>query len=267
MTPAAPIAAVLTALALAGAARADDAQPQQAKPICADRPTKGTSPCTVDPGHWQVEIDAADYSHGRAGGVTTESGVFASTNLKYGVSDRLDLELDITPLQFQQASGQGRAQGFGDTILRAKIGVLGGANPVSLLPFLKVPTAGAGLGDGAVEGGMVVPVNLALPGGATLSLDPEIDALKNQAGSGLHPAYALAAGLSRPLNQTLTGAVELWGEANEEAAGPVRQASFDLGLSWIPMKDKNLQLDGGINLGLNSRTPSEQVYIGLSRRF
>lgn len=262
MSAATPLSALVFCVALAGTASAQDA-----KPICADRPTKGTAPCTVDPGHWQVEIDAADYSHNRAGGVTTESGVFASTNLKYGVSDRLDLELTVTPLQFQQASGQGRAQGFGDTTVRAKIAVLGGANPVSLVPFLKVPTAGAGLGNGAVEGGMVVPISVALPAAITLSLDPEIDALKDQTGSGLHPAYALAAGLSRPLSATLTGAVELWGEANEERGGAVRQASFDLGLSWIPIKDQNLQLDGGVNLGLNRQTPGEQVYVGLSRRF
>jgi hypothetical protein len=262
MKAAAPITALLAALALAGTARAEDT-----KPICADRPTKGTAPCTVDPGRWQVEIDAADYTHDRSGGVTTETGVFAIANLKYGVSDRLDLELNLTPLQFQQASGQGRAQGFGDITLRAKLAVLGGANPVSLVPYLKVPTAGAGLGNGAVEGGMVVPISIGLPAGTTLSLDPEIDALKDQAASGLHPAYALAAGLSHPLSQTLTGTVELWGEANEEPAGHVRQASFDLGLSWIPMKDQNLQLDGGINLGLNRQTPGEQVYVGLSRRF
>ncbi len=113
----------------------------------------------------------------------------------------------------------------------------------------------------------MVPVSIGLPGGTTLSLDPEIDVLKDQAAGGAHPAYALAAGLSRPLSQTFTGAVELWGEANEEPAGHVRQASFDLGLSWIPMKDQNLQLDGGINLGLNRQTPGEQIYVGVSRRF
>jgi hypothetical protein len=261
MNSAAPL--ILVLLLAAGAARAEDSR----APICADRPTKGTSPCVVDPGHWQVEVDAADYTHDRSGGTATETGVLASTNVKYGVTERLDLELNLTPYQYQQATGQGRAQGFGDLVAHAKIAVIKGDTALSLLPFVKIPTAGAGLGNGAVEGGLVVPIGLALPAGTTLTLDPEIDALKDANGSGHHAAYALAAGLSRPLTPTFTGAVELWGSDNAEPSGHVRQASFDLGLSWIPMQDQNLQLDGGVNLGLNRATPGEQVYVGISRRF
>jgi hypothetical protein len=261
MKTAAPLLVIL--MLSAGGARAEDGP----KPICADRPAKGASPCTVDPGHWQVEVDAADYTHDRSGGTATETGVFASTNVKYGVTERLDLELNVTPYQVQQTTGQSRAQGFGDLTARAKIAMVTGANAVSLLPFLKVPTAGAGLGNGAVEGGVVVPVGLSLPAGTTLTLGPEIDALKDANGPGRHAAYALAAGLSRPLSSTFTGAVELWGSDNAEPSGRVRQASFDLGLSWIPMKDQNLELDGGVNLGLNPSTPGEEVYVGLSRRF
>ena len=41
----------------------------------------------------------------------------------------------------------------------------------------------------------------------------------------------------------------------------------DLGAAWIPSSQPNLQLDGGVNLGLNSRTPGVQAYVGISRRF
>jgi hypothetical protein len=33
------------------------------------------------------------------------------------------------------------------------------------------------------------------------------------------------------------------------------------------MKDQNLQLDAGTNLGLTRDTPALNVYVGLSRRF
>jgi len=257
------VVALAIAAAQAAPARADDGP----KPICADRPTKGTSPCTVDPGHWQIESDAADYTHDRSGGVTTDVGVIASTNFKYGVTARLDLELNLTPLQTLSASGQGSASGIGDTVARAKFALIQGNNAVSLLPFLKLPSAPHTLGNGAVEGGLVVPIALALPSGLTLTLDPEVDALKDAAGQGRHAAYVMAAGLSRALTSTFTGSVELWGSRNEEPAGRVSQASFDLGLSWIPAKNQNLQLDGGVNLGLNSATPNAQVYVGISRRF
>jgi hypothetical protein len=256
-------AALALAAALPAPARADDGP----KPICADRPTKGTSPCAVDPGHWQVEVDAVDLTRDRSGGATTDIGVFASPNIKYGVNSRLDLELNLTPLQTQSVSGGGHASGFGDMVARAKIALVQGDNSVSLLPFLKLPTASHELGNGALEGGLVAPIALTLPAQLTLTLDPEIDALKDDIGQGRHAAYVLAAGLSRPLSSTFTGSVELWGSRNEEPAGPVSQASFDLGLSWIPMNDQNLQLDGGVNLGLNSVTPDAQVYVGVSRHF
>ena len=35
--------------------------------LCTDRPTKSTGPCTVDAGHWQVEVDAYDVTWDRSG--------------------------------------------------------------------------------------------------------------------------------------------------------------------------------------------------------
>ena len=263
MRPALAMTALLVLGSAAAPARADDGS----KTICADRPTKGTSPCTVDAGHWQVEIDAVDLTHDRSGGMTTDTGVFAAANFRYGASDRLELDLDITPLQTQGVSGQGRVSGFGDMVARAKWSVTQGNTAVSLLPFVKLPTAARGLGNGAVEGGMVAPIAINLPGQTALTLDPELDVLKDEAGLGRHVAYALAVGLSRPLTATLNGSAELWGAQNEDPGGRVTQASFDLGLAWIPQKDQNLQLDGGLNLGLNHATPGLQGYVGVSRRF
>jgi hypothetical protein len=257
------IVAALVLLPAVGSARAEDLT----KPICADRPNKGASPCTVDAGHWQVEMDAADWTHDRAAGVTTDFGVFASTNFKYGVSPTLDLELNVAPYEVLASSGQGRVSGFGDLTARAKWAVAGGDLPVTLAPFLKIPTASRAIGNGAVEGGLVAPIGVSLPRGLSLTVNPEIDALHDSAGSGTHAAYALSAAVGRALGPEFAGAVEVWGAENEEPAGHLRQASFDLGLAWIPMKDQNLQLDAGTNLGLTRDTPALNVYVGLSRRF
>jgi hypothetical protein len=249
----------LMAVLTAGAARAED----MPKPICADRPGKGTSPCTVDRGRWQVETDLVDYTRDHGADTT----LIAGANLKYGLTDRLDVELNVTPLQTQSQPGQGRQQGFGDLIGRAKIALAAGDNAISLLPWVKLPTAGGGLGNGAVEGGVTLPVSLSLPWGLSLGLTPEIDALKDGGDGRRHVAFALAAGLSRPLTRTFTGTIEVWGQDEEDPSGAVRQASFDLGLGWIPLTNQNLQLDGGVNLGLNRQTPGEQIYVGISKRF
>jgi hypothetical protein len=47
----------------------------------------------------------------------------------------------------------------------------------------------------------------------------------------------------------------------------VRQYSFDLGASWISPRQPNLQLDCGVNFGLNHVTPAAQIYTGVSQRF
>src|ERR1700742_2768135 len=122
-------------------------------PICADRPNKAEAPCTVDAGHWQIEMDVADWTHDRSAGITTDFRVFASTDFKYGVSKTVDLELNIAPYEAASASGQGRASGFGDLTAKVKWAGVGGDIPVTLAPFLKIPTASGALGNGAVEGG------------------------------------------------------------------------------------------------------------------
>ncbi len=43
-----------------------------ASPICPDRPGKGTSPCTVDAGHLQLEVGLYDGQYQRRGGITTD---------------------------------------------------------------------------------------------------------------------------------------------------------------------------------------------------
>jgi hypothetical protein len=255
-------AASFAVLAFAPAALAEEA-----KPICADRPNKAVSPCTVDTGRWQVEVDAADFTQDKTDGVTTELGVWASPNIKYGVTDRLDVELNVVPYQTVRVSGSRMESGFGDLTARAKYSLIAGDTAVSLMPALKIPTASKALGNGALEGGLVVPVGFNLPGGLAVALDPEIDALNDSAGHGTHAAYALSAVLSRNLTPEFIGAVELWGAHNDDPGHRLDQASFDLGLAWIPLNDQNLQLDAGANFALTRDTPDLNVYVGISRRF
>jgi hypothetical protein len=51
---------------------------------------------------------------------------------------------------------------------------------------------------------------------------------------------------------------------NSDSAGTVRQYSFDTAVAWLARP--NLQFDIGVNAGLNSATPSYQVYLGVSQR-
>jgi hypothetical protein len=284
------IAAVALAL-LPAAALADDPTPPapdksaytlfdptpdaDLRSLCTDRPTKSTSPCTVDAGHWQVESDVYNVTLQTTDGVTTTTQLFTNPTLKLGLTNNLDFEVNIAP--YEQVSVHDSASGIttttsgvGDLFLKAKLNLAGddgGAFGFALVPYVKVPTAPLGVGNGAVEGGIIAPLQFNLPANWQLVIDPEFDSLANATGGGQHANLASLLSFSYPATKTVTVSLEVWGDRNFDPTGTVNQASFDLGTAWIPAKAPNFQLDGGINLGLNRATPGAQAYIGVSRRF
>src|SRR5471032_1283296 len=86
----AALAAVAVFWAVSLGAKAEDL-----RPLCPDRPGKGTSPCTLDSGHFQLEVDAYDGSFAHSGGVTTDFTVLLNPTLKYGLSDTIDIEASL----------------------------------------------------------------------------------------------------------------------------------------------------------------------------
>jgi hypothetical protein len=277
--------AALSLASLAGAAWADDpqapaptAEASQTPPLrslCTDRPTKSTSPCTVDPGHFQLESDIGNVTLDHSGGADTTTALYTNPTLKYGVSQTVDVELNITPYETIVSRDRTtdittRNQGVGDLFVRVKwalAGAAGGDFGLAFVPFVKAPTASGGVGNGAWEGGLIMPVAFNLPAGWSAVVDPEIDILKDPLGEDHHLGFAGLVSLSHPITKTLTGSVEIWGDENDQPGHAIKQASADVGAAWIPASNQNLQFDGGVNFGLNSETPAAQLYVGVSRRF
>ena len=243
------------------------------RPLCPDRPGKATDACTVDQGHFQLEIDAYDVTLQRHAGVTTNTTFAANPTLKYGVTSNFDVELNLVPYIKIRSHSSGTTQadsGLGDLYLRAKyVPISGGPHGLSfgLEPFLKIPTAAHALGNGTVEGGLLLPVGLDLGGGWSLSSTPEFDALQNQATLGRHLAMINVVALSRAFSSGITVSGEVWNSSDFDRGGTVEQYSFDVAAAWQPARDPDLQLDAGVNVGLNGNTPDLQAYVGLSRRF
>jgi hypothetical protein len=287
-------AAIAFSLLAAAPAMADDAEPAAAlgaatpapadasasgtpmlKPLCTDRPTKSTSPCTVDAGHFQLETDIGNVTFDHSGGADTTTSLYTNPTLKYGLSNTVDVELNISPFETIVSKDRTshvttRASGVGDLYGRLKVelaGVDGGNVSFGLEPYIKVPTASDRVGNGQVEGGVIAPISINLPANFNLVIDPEVDALKNAANDGHHANVSGLLSLSYPVTKTVTASAEIWGDVNSDPTGTLRQASFDLGAAWIPASSPNLQWDGGVNLGLNSATPAAQVYVGVSHRF
>lgn len=241
-------------------------------PICTDRPTKSNVPCTVDEGHWQYETDIFNVSIFRAAGTLTDTYLITNPTLKYGLSKSIDLEVNLSPYEIVRTRGADGAvtslAGIGDLYLRAKDNVFtsrSGAFSVALIPYLKAPTARLGIGNGAVEGGEITSFSVRLTSALTLVTVPEIDVLKNANGDGRHVNTVQLVNLGYTFPHNLEVYAELWADWNFDPTGVVQQASADVAVQWGVTK--YLQLDAGLNVGLNRATPGLQPYVGVSQKF
>jgi hypothetical protein len=259
---------IIAAILLACAAPAAAAEEQ---PICADRPSKSTGPCTIPAGDWQIETGLIDWSRDSSGGVRTDLTQWGSTGIKYGVSGNADVELWITPLEaltIHSAGVRDRHSGFGDMLVRLKYALTPENTPVqvALDPFVKLPTASHQLGNGKIEGGLLVPVQVTLgQTPLTLSFDPEVDLIADADGHGRHAATQQVVNLGVQVNRKLSLSAELWSAWYWDPAGTTNEASADGAVAYDLSKD--LQLDAGANFGLNRNTPDVELYTGVSARF
>jgi len=254
---------MLAALVLAAAAAAEP-------PICTDRPTKANAVCTVPAGRFQIESSLLDWSLTRSGGTRTSVLSAGPSVLKYGLSDRSDLQVGLPAYQrvkLKSADDTDSTSGFGDVTVRLKQRLTRdqAAVQVALIPFVKLPTAKRGIGNRRVEGGLAVPVSFRLVGPVTATLGPELDLIADADGHGHHVAAVNLVNLSATVAPNLTLIGELWSNLNFDPAGTTKQASADAALAYA--LSNNLQLDVGVNAGLTSDTTDVELYTGLSLRF
>jgi hypothetical protein len=152
--------------------------------------------------------------------------------------------------------------------VRAKVNLWGndgGQTAFALIPYVKAPTAPSGIGNGAVEGGVIAPLSINLPNDFTLLFNSEVDALLDSMGDGRHANYVNLVTLGHPLFKDVTLYVEFWSDYNNDPSQRTKQFSYDTAVTWLLRP--NLQLDFGADFGLNSATPTVQLFAGLSQRF
>jgi hypothetical protein len=229
----------------------------------------------VDAGHLQIELDIFNATLQNSDGVISDTYLYTNPTFRLGVSENLDVELNIAPYEevvtHDHATGtRTDLTGVGDTFLRLKMSLIGNgqdAFSAALDPYLKIPTAPSAIGNSAVEAGLVVPLQYALSEVWSLSLAPEADLLKNQLDNGRHVACVMDIGLTRAISSQVTATAEFWANANFDPAGTVHQKSLDLAGAWQPPGERDLQFDVGANFGLDRDTPAAQLYLGISHRF
>lgn len=239
--------------------------------FCPDRPGKGSPPCVVDPGVVQLELGAFDAAFQRAGPGSSDTYAIGAMEWRLGLTPTLEGQVQWAPYTEVRTRGEraSKVEGVGDVVLLLRRSLMnpdGSGLSVALEPFVSAPTATRGVGAGGWQGGLVAPLSLPLSKTVTLSLAPEVDIVRDADGAGAHPAWSLAAGLSRPFGPVTLGA-ELWGSIDDDPAERAHRASLDLTMAWSPPRHDDLQFDVGIYGGLTRDTPDLEVSAGLSRRF
>ncbi len=240
-------------------------------PICTDRPTKATTTCTVPEGNLQLESDFVNWTRQTIAGVRTDTILFTNPTLKYGVSKHSDIEVNLSPYESVRMRGSdgtvNTASGIGDLFVRFKQKLTADKSKtqVSVVGFVKAPTAGSAVGNGSWEGGLTIPVNIPLPYHFTLTTSPEVDISPNQDNDKYHVEIANLVNLSHPLGRNATLYSEIWTKDSLEAGNYISQYSADLAASY--QINKAFQIDGAAYFGLNHLTPALQLYTGVSVRF
>lgn len=238
-----------------------------------DRPGKAQSAITVDVGRLQLESDFATLTYDPRGPAYTSTRAYAigTPVLKYGVTSWMDVEIGSTlfgHLRINGLDGPVHANGLGDTLVGAKINLLGndgGDQSFGVIQFVKIPTAARNLGNNHVEYTLLAPFTTKLPAEFSLTLQPTFAVLRTDANDGYRQDYGFVAGLSHTvLTDALTAYLDVAANASSEPHAKTK-LTLDPALSY--QLANNLQLDVGMYIGLNKATPKTQTYAGIAYRF
>jgi hypothetical protein len=234
--------------------------------LTTDRPDATESPFTVEPGHVQLEMDFANYSHDRQSGIRTVVTEAVPFNLRFGLAPDLEAGVFIVPLHRETVTaGAGpkiRQSGFGDLTLRTKLNLWGndgGKTAFGAIADLKLPCASGGLGNGKFEGALLFPLAFSLAGGWDAGAMTSVALVYN--GTSHQAVWDNTFTVGHDLSEDVGTYFELTSSAGDGS----HVATFNCGLTRSFGRDT--QLDGGISVGISASAPDVQFFAGVSRRW
>ncbi len=244
------------------------------RPLTTDRPDATESPITVDAGRVQIESSLLEYARASRGGHRVQSVAVLPTNIKFGLLDNADIQFVFTPLQRTRTDTTGsreRAQGFGDEAqIRLKVNLWGndgldarfGATAFAVMPFVKFPSGPRSLRGNRVEGGVILPLAISMPGEFSLGLMAEFDLVYDDDRRQYGVDFVHTATIGHPIVGHLSGYLEYVGIAPRVGR---YQPMASGGLTY------SLSVDSSVDVGtrmLISRSARDvTVFAGVSRRF
>ncbi|MDF3057653.1 MAG: hypothetical protein K0R17_1868 [Rariglobus sp.] len=242
----------------------------QMRELSTDRPDQTESPYSVDAGHWQIEFDFANYTYDREAGVRSETWNVAPVNVKLGLTNSTDVQFVFDSYSRERVRAAGATtttRDWGDLTIRVKHnfwGNDGGDTAFAAMPFVKIPLKMGDSGNDLVEGGLILPLAVALPRGWGMGLMTEFDLLADATGNDRHLEWINTITFSHDITSRLGGYVEFV-SAHSYEDGADWTAQADVGLTYAINADT--QLDGGCNFGVTHNAPDVQPFIGLTLRY
>jgi hypothetical protein len=244
--------------------------------MATDRPDKTESPYTVDAGHFQLEMDVLNYSYDRDNGLPGDTRIetvsIAPMNLKVGLCNRADLQLMLEPYTSIRTHVRSDRQvqnqrGFGDVTIRLKGNIQGndeGPTGLAVMPYVKLPTNQDHVGNNSVEGGLIIPFTADLPGGWGVGIMTQFDANRDEVGRGHHAEFVNSITFGHHIARDMSAYVEFFSAVSTER-GSEWVGTFDFGFTYGLTPD--IQLDGGMNVGVTRSADDLNPFLGISWRF
>ncbi len=214
------------------------------------------TPQTVAPGKLLVEMDGLSLGFDRSAtpGTSFTALGLGSTVLSAGLTDTVDLQVGATLFLRQTYDLGGRRDsrsGLGDLRFRVKWicwrdASVGGA--LALMPYVKVPSNTGGTGNKALEGGLIVPWAMDVPGGIRFGAMGQWDVVRNAADNGYDARWKVT-GLAQ---RKITSALSLYGEGAVTAISTgLSNWAGTVGVGALLRVTKSIELDYEFQRGVN----------------
>lgn len=229
-----------------------------------DRPGNGENPFTVDPGHFQAEVNALGFTHVGHQDPGAAGLSVAASKLRIGVAHGFEVQGLFDGYSWHRDGAgdwNGATNGYG---ARAKINLWGdysGSTALALIPSIYF--APDGNGGHFANAGLVATFAGHLPAGWGVAVTfagaeaPRANGTTGVAGTGV-------LGLAHPVHGPFSAAFELTGIRADMNSSSTEGR---LGAALLAGVAASFQVDAGVDLGFTHGADAVRAYFGLVRRF
>lgn len=232
-----------------------------ARDYCPTRPSLGQSACVLDPGRAAVETALSDWERSD----DSDRVLFGDTLFRLGLADRIEVQLDWTPLGIERdRASNRRTMRSGDLELGGRIALRnpdGKGFSYGLQPSVTIPVGRAPIGQAGWGADLVAPVSYDLSKTLNLQFSPALGWTPREETSG----YMVAATATLGLGINLSDRCQLTAEGQWSHDDEATEHRVALAIAWQVSPD--FWIDAGGVAGLDDDTPGLRIYSGLSRRF